>query len=155
VSAQREVAIDYTLAAARAFSHLSASPATPFRFVFTSGLLAIRDQSATVLFMGPARKVKGEAETQLLDFAAQPDLKGKLEAFVTRPGLVHAPGTTTTSVIMAPLPANLAGVKVDELAAASLDLAVNGDEKGGRILENVELVTKGKALLKKDPCPFS
>jgi hypothetical protein len=40
-------------------------------------------------FMGPTRKVKGEAETLLLAFAAKTENKGKIEIFMARPGLVR------------------------------------------------------------------
>lgn len=54
----RKVGHDYTLAAAQAFSQLGAGNATPFRFVFASGVLAVRDQEKSVWILGETRKIK-------------------------------------------------------------------------------------------------
>ncbi|ELR09099.1 hypothetical protein GMDG_03683 [Pseudogymnoascus destructans 20631-21] len=45
----------------------------PIRFLVTGGALSISDPNSSALFMGPARKVKGEAEMEILAFAARPE----------------------------------------------------------------------------------
>jgi hypothetical protein len=54
----RRVGHDYTVAAAKAFAQLGAENKTPFRFVFASGALAVRDQEKSVWIMGETRKIK-------------------------------------------------------------------------------------------------
>lgn len=90
--------------------------------------------------------MKGEAETEILAFAALPENREKIEAVVTRPGMVHAPGSVV-GVLMAGFPAALRGVGVRELAAVSLDVVIKGGD-GGKVLENGELATRGGLLVK-------
>ncbi|KFY05294.1 hypothetical protein O988_00097, partial [Pseudogymnoascus sp. VKM F-3808] len=90
---QRLVALTYTLALARALTQLPTPPSQPIRFLFTGGMLSISDPNSSALFLGPARKVKGEAEAEILAFAEREENRGKIEVVVTRPGMVHAPGS--------------------------------------------------------------
>jgi hypothetical protein len=45
------------MAAARAFAELGKEQSKKFRFVFLSGIVAVRDQNSTVLMFGDARKI--------------------------------------------------------------------------------------------------
>ncbi|KAL5354596.1 hypothetical protein ACLOAV_000685 [Pseudogymnoascus australis] len=94
----------------------------PIRILFTGGTLSITDPNSSACFLGPARRVKGEAETEILAFAEN---RGKIEVMVTRPGMVHAPGSVV-GVLVAGFPAALKGVGVRELAAVSLDVVIKG-----------------------------
>src|SRR5437763_5680564 len=85
-SVQRKVAIDYTVAAVQAFSTLGAANGRPFRFVFTSGILAVRDQNKHVWLYSDARKIKGEGENKALECAEKD--KAALDTYVTRPASV-------------------------------------------------------------------
>ncbi|KFY07101.1 hypothetical protein V492_07445, partial [Pseudogymnoascus sp. VKM F-4246] len=143
---QRLVSLTYTLALATALTKLPTPPTQPIRFLFTGGALSIPDQNSSALFMGPARKVKGEAETEILDFAARAENKGKIEAVVTRPGLVHPP-RSVVGVLVSGFPSAISGVGVRELAAVSLDAVLKGGD-GGKVLENGELVARGDVLVK-------
>jgi hypothetical protein len=51
-------------------------------------------------------------------------------------------------MLMQVLPASLAGLKVDELAAVSVNLSINGRGEEGSILMDPELVIKGEKLVK-------
>jgi len=150
VEVQKKVTLDYTIAAAETFSQLpsSSSPmekATPrplpFRFVFTSGILAVRDQSKTLLFASGARHIKGDAENKLLDFTAEH--KEAFGAIVVRPGAVLANGGRLAGVAAC---VGAPAVSVQGLAAVMVELALKGaDEK---VWENKELAARGKELLK-------
>ncbi|OBT84906.1 hypothetical protein VE02_06543 [Pseudogymnoascus sp. 03VT05] len=136
---QRLVSLTYTNALATALTQLPTSPTQPTRFLFTGGALSISDPNSSALFMGPARKVKGEAEMEILAFAARPENREKIEVVVTRPAMVHA--------LMSGLPASLRGVGVKELAAVTLDIVLKwGDE--GKVLDNAELAKRGVLLVK-------
>lgn len=59
--AAKRVHLDFTMAAARAFieatgGHLS--PGKRFRFIYTSGILSIRDQEASAYFLGKFRRLR-------------------------------------------------------------------------------------------------
>lgn len=139
---QKKVTLDYTLAALNAFSSLS-SPKQPLRFIFTSGILAVREQSKTLLVASDARKIKGEAETLLLD--VEKEHSDSLQAFIVRPGTVLA-----HEGILAGLAAGLGvpAVSVQGLAAVMVDMALRGKADGERVLDNKELVVMGRELLK-------
>ena len=96
--------------------------------------------------MGPARKVKGEAEMEILAFAARPEHREKIEAVVTRPAMVHAPGSVVGG-LMSGLPAGLRGVGVKELSAVTLDIVLKWQDEG-KVLDNAELAKRGTLLVK-------
>ncbi|KFZ16343.1 hypothetical protein V502_05149 [Pseudogymnoascus sp. VKM F-4520 (FW-2644)] len=143
---QRLVSLTYTRALATALTQLPTPPKQPIRFLFTGGALSIADPNSSALFLGPARKVKGEAETEILAFAARAENREKIEVVVTRPAMVHAPGSVV-GLLMAGLPAALRGVGVRELAAVSLDVVLKGGDEG-KVLENGELAARGGVLVK-------
>jgi hypothetical protein len=116
----------------------------PFRLVFTSGILAVRDQHATALFAGAARRAKGEAENRVLEFAKTHE--GVFDAFITRPAWV-VPKASEGGILDLVRKALPAKVGVDQLAAVMVDLALNGGKTN--ILENGELVNRGRVLLKE------
>ncbi|KFY94867.1 hypothetical protein V498_03679 [Pseudogymnoascus sp. VKM F-4517 (FW-2822)] len=143
---QRLVSLTYTLALATALTQLPTPPKQPIRFLFTGGTLSITDPNSSAFFLGPARRVKGEAETEILAFAAREENRGKIEVMVTRPGMVHAPGSVV-GMLVSGFPAAVKGVGVRELAAVSLDVVVKGWQ-GGKVLENGELAARGGVLVK-------
>lgn len=57
VAVTRKVTVEYTLAAVTAFSKLPRSTEKPFRFVFLSGFIVVRDQKKSVWLFPEARKV--------------------------------------------------------------------------------------------------
>jgi hypothetical protein len=81
----RKVSVEYTRAAISAFGQLGAQNGKPFRFVFMSGYLAVRDQEKSLWFLEEARRLKGQAETSLLE--ANEEKKEALDAYVLRPAM--------------------------------------------------------------------
>ncbi|KFY71148.1 hypothetical protein V499_08640 [Pseudogymnoascus sp. VKM F-103] len=143
---QRLVSITYSLALATALTQLPTPPSHPIRFLFTGGALSISDPNSSALFMGPARKVKGEAEMEILAFAVRAENREKIEVVVTRPAMVHAPGSVVGG-LMSGLPAGLRGVGVKELAAVTLDIVLKWRDEG-KVLDNAELAKRGVLLVK-------
>ena len=152
----RRVSLDYTRAAAEAFSDLykeeakESSEAKRFRFVYFSGALAERDQERPLWLSEGYRKVRvgtslflssffslsrpfslicmqGEAENILLDHAKEND--DCFESYILRPGMVLK-GGTVRSFIRGLVPS----VRVEVLAKSAVDVAVYGH--GERLLEN-------------------
>ena len=56
LEASRKVNVDYTLAGARAFADGAVAKGKRFRLVYTSGILAVKDQESKPWFLGEARK---------------------------------------------------------------------------------------------------
>lgn len=83
---------------------------------------------------------------EILAFAAREENRGKIEVVVTRPAMVHAPGSMV-GLLMVGLPAAVRGVGVRELAAVSLDVVLKGGDEG-KVLENGELAARGGVLVK-------
>ncbi|PMD32827.1 hypothetical protein L207DRAFT_439990 [Hyaloscypha variabilis F] len=138
----RTVTLDYALAAIQAFSQLprNGDEKKKFRFVFTSGILAVREGKPIYFpFAKEARRIAGETETKLLEFGEQ---NQGVEVYIARPsGVTPKERGVVKSVAAAIVPL----IRVNELAAAMLDLAVHGAEK--RTLENGELVARGREVL--------
>ncbi|KAF1981762.1 hypothetical protein K402DRAFT_341775 [Aulographum hederae CBS 113979] len=147
--AHKRVTVDYTAAAARAFAALSPPEGSAkFRFLFLSGALAVSDPDARVLFLDDMRKLKGEGEKQVMEIAKENSRV--FEAVVARPGMVHALGLSLTGILMALLPGDMAGVKVDTLADALVGAAVEGwEEVGNKTWSNGELVRRGREVAAK------
>jgi hypothetical protein len=141
---QKKVTLDYTLAATSALTRPSDSNPprrAPLRFVFASGILAVRDQSQSVWFGSGARHIKGDAENKLLGLTAEHG--DAFDAFVVRPGGVLAsPGGVAGVAARLGAPV----VSVQGLAAVMVELAVGGGEE--KVWENAELVARGRELLK-------
>ncbi|KAH7400370.1 hypothetical protein BKA64DRAFT_723106 [Cadophora sp. MPI-SDFR-AT-0126] len=137
IEVTRRVTVEYTLAAAKAFSALPRPRGKPFRFVLLSGFVVVRDQKASVWLFPEARKVAGEAELNLIDFAAQ---NAAFESFIARPAFVLPKDGGLKNAVMGLLPS----VRVDALAAVLLDAATHGGEL--QTLENGDLVRRGREL---------
>jgi len=136
----RKVTVDYAMAAANAFSQLSNGSGNKFRFVFTSGVLAVRDQKKTVFLFPEARKVAGGVEAKLLDFAQSHP--SNFQSYIMRPAGVLTKDTSVKNYLMGFVPS----VRVDELAATMLDVAINGSKM--ETWENRDLAKRGRELLK-------
>ncbi|KAJ7504311.1 hypothetical protein B0H11DRAFT_1981622 [Mycena galericulata] len=128
---------------ARAFAPTLAGQEKPFRYMHTSGVLAERDQSKSLLFLQEGRRIKGTAETEMIAFAKQEVNQGHWETFIVKPAMVlHKEGD-----VLKRLGGVLLGtVQVDQLAAVMIDVVSNGNKE--QTLRNPEIVEKGKALLK-------
>ena len=133
----RKVSVEYTQSAIAAFTQLSSTTNKSFRFVFMSGFLASRDQSKSLWFLQETRRLKGQAETLLLEA----NEKNSLDAYVLRPAGVLPKETTIQKVIQR----LVLSIGVADLSAAAVDLEINGGEK--KLLENTELMKIGKEAL--------
>jgi hypothetical protein len=104
-----------------------------------SGFLSSRNQEKSSCFLQEAWRLKGQAETLLLD--ANEKSADVLDAYVLRPASVLPKGKNPRSVNQ-----GLAwSIAVRELSAAAVDLAVNAGKE--KLLENTELSKRGKFLL--------
>ncbi|PSN70903.1 hypothetical protein BS50DRAFT_570339 [Corynespora cassiicola Philippines] len=141
--------VAYPIAAAQKFAEALAPKMERghrFRFVFTSGAMAERDQQKQLWSMRDSRLVKGEAELGLLDIAkSMPD---SFETLIARPGFVLGRGDFKSFVF------GLAGQKntisVQDLAFALVDMVIHGsDVFGGKnTFDNLSLVRRAQKLQK-------
>ncbi|KAL2864963.1 uncharacterized protein BJX67DRAFT_198043 [Aspergillus lucknowensis] len=129
----RRINVDYTMAGVMAFSNLSPSSGKPFRFIYCSGIAATRDQEKPLWFLQDIRKIRGQVENELL--AHQEEARGKIEVYILRPGFILTKNFTLQSMVYSLGPS----IKVNTLAGAMVDLAVEGSADGKNILENGEL----------------
>lgn len=82
----RKVGLEYSTTALRTFAHLKRrDPATPFRFIFTSGIVTVRDQKKSVWFFEEARKIGGLVESELIRIGQE---MGETEVYAMRPAFV-------------------------------------------------------------------
>ncbi|KAI1471521.1 uncharacterized protein F4812DRAFT_414377 [Daldinia caldariorum] len=134
VETARKVSVDYTLAAAKAFSEeLAAGLPGPFRFVFCSGKFAEWDQNKNLKMMKDTRLIKGQVEKGLSDIAESN--KDKFEVWAMRPGGI----VRKYAGLINALTAYTSGfIAVDQLAKAMLKIVVNGH--ANRIIESNELL---------------
>ncbi|KAI5928076.1 NAD(P)-binding protein [Camillea tinctor] len=120
-----------TLAGLRAM-HKAAAPAastTPFRFMYTSGAGAERDQSKMPSRLyGEYSLMRGETENKLLGLASE---LGGVEVGVVRPGLITAPGAIMRSIMATVVgwAISIPSIDVTDLVAVMLDQVIGGLDK--------------------------
>ncbi|EPE26253.1 NAD(P)-binding Rossmann-fold containing protein [Glarea lozoyensis ATCC 20868] len=137
----RRVNLNYALSACNAFRTLPlSSPTAKFRLAYTSGIITERDQDKNLWIMSDMRKIGGEAETKLIEYAKEADA---FETFILRPGGIRPKeGKMLPDCIVGSF-----NVRVDEVAATLIDCAVRGDEGGRDTLENADIARRGRELL--------
>ncbi|KAF2100557.1 hypothetical protein NA57DRAFT_54635 [Rhizodiscina lignyota] len=143
VETAKKVQIDYTLAAAEAFAArlLPQTKSKTFRFVLCSAALAERDDAKKLIFESATRHIKGQVENGLIDIAKR---NSGFETFIMRPaGILPEHPSLSYTIAGAIIPS----VKVTELAAVMIDVAVEGAKE--QTLENGEIARRGKALVKE------
>ncbi|KAL3472274.1 hypothetical protein BJX99DRAFT_9084 [Aspergillus californicus] len=133
----RRVSLDYPAAAATAFQQAftagsdSASVQSRFRFVYISGAGVERDQNRSLWFSGSFRRLRGETENVLLKHRdANPDV---FETYILRPGLVPSTQGTLKDRLWSLVPS----VRMDFLAKAMIDIALNGHKEDTILNENI------------------
>ncbi|KAL2039747.1 hypothetical protein N7G274_007606 [Stereocaulon virgatum] len=142
----RRVCHDYTLAGLQAIFEAhgkSGSNAAPLRFMYMSGSAAQRDPKEVPRFMSKYLLMRGETENQVLGFAMEHN--GAVEACVSKPGLITAPGQLLKTIIATVLKPFVPSVGVKEISAAMLHQVLNGFEK--ETLQNDDLVRIGRQAL--------
>ncbi|GAO15121.1 hypothetical protein UVI_02029790 [Ustilaginoidea virens] len=151
------VTVDYTVAAAAAFTRMMglAGPpsAAPFRFVYCSGDAAELVYNRSLCIMGPTRRAKGCAERNIFDMAD--GSHGALESIAVRPCGIYPRAQTPWTWFLTTLV--LPTCEVDELAASMVGLAKNGPGAAvaagagdsGRIITHRRIRSMGRELLDK------
>ncbi|GKZ17470.1 hypothetical protein AbraCBS73388_008395 [Aspergillus brasiliensis] len=128
------------MAAMKAFgTHLSPSSSVEggrkkFRFVYLSGGMSERDQSRSLWMAGEMRKIRGQVENELT--AYEKSNHTNVEVYIARPGMVLARGMSLRTLVFGMGPS----IWVDELARVLVDVAVNGNGDGERVLENERML---------------
>ncbi|KAL8291459.1 hypothetical protein RQP46_002437 [Phenoliferia psychrophenolica] len=113
----------------------------PFRFVFTSGGLIPEDPNASLWIMASMRQ---QMSTVLQGFhKTATDNPTKLDLIVAKPWFIRPPNSGGS--IFTPFPTMQ--IPVDILAAALVDIAVNGSSE--KNFRNEELKARGVEALKK------
>ncbi|WPH00271.1 Hypothetical protein R9X50_00309500 [Acrodontium crateriforme] len=133
----REIHVDLPVAGIKALYSAIKNQGRRFHFVYLSGGLCERDQAKTLWFMPEARHMRGEAETKLLDF--QNEHSDQWQSTIVRPLAV----TNGESLMRFVLPNWY--IPLAELAAAMVDLAINGSNE--TFLENADVRAHGQAAL--------
>lgn len=166
-SEARKICLDYTVNGMETITKLPRSSTGSFRFLYTSGSNAVRDPkdkpwvlgdfcvlrvlSLSLSFIpshtGTEYVLQGECENQVINYANAS--KGTVQACISKPGLIDAPGKTgpVMSVVQT-IGRSIIGlpkVQVTEIAATLIDQAVNGIEK--ETLLNDDLIRIGQKAL--------
>ncbi|GIZ44844.1 hypothetical protein CKM354_000803000 [Cercospora kikuchii] len=136
----KDVHNDMTFAATKAFAE-NVLPALgkgkQFRYLYTSGAAVVRDQNASLWFLDKTRKLRGVVEIGVVDLEEQYGEQWK--SYIVRPAAVTT-GKPIWSFVFGGW-----WIPKEELAAAMVDIAVNGGEK--QTLESAELRQRGQASL--------
>jgi hypothetical protein len=127
----------------------SASRQSPsrFRYIHLSGALCVQDQSASLWFLSAPRKIKGLAETKMLEFAK--DHADRWQTFIVKPGGVLREDAWYVWPA-AQLLGQDSGIKGVELGSTMAELAVSGErhkEEEGIIL-NRRIIEMGREILR-------
>lgn len=121
------------------------SPGKQFRFLFCSGMASETDQNKSLWFMQGTRRLRGILEIKLAEIAKErPDV---FRAITVRPGFVLAKGASVMRTLGGFFPA--AAIKVEVLAAAMVQIAVDGSES--QTVDNPDLKAQGQKLLEAKP----
>lgn len=144
----RKVCLDYTVTGIETLSQLSGDRSTgPMRFIYTSGDRAERDPDKKPLIFGEYSLMRGETESKVLNYAKESE--GRVESFVTKPGLINATGggniLTRTVRAIGGIVISLPVIGLDEMAAALISMALFGAEKD--TLRNEEILKLGQRVL--------
>jgi len=125
--------------AARAFTELAKAEGKKFRFIFGSGIFAVRDQKSTLWLYPEVRKLGGQAELDMLSFAEKN--ANDFEAYVVRPAAVLTRDRTIKNKVLGSLPYS---IQLEDLAAGLIDIAENGAKM--TIFENADLRKRSKEM---------
>ncbi|KAF4445860.1 NAD(P)-binding protein [Fusarium austroafricanum] len=120
----RKICIDDTVTGLQAM--IDSSPTKPFRFLYMSGADAETDQTKTPSFMPEYFLMRGEAENQVMSFVRQHP--GEVVACVARPGFIIDEHTDVQG-LKARMPKDITVIRVESVAAALLQQALNGFDK--------------------------
>jgi len=87
-SGDAKLELEYPKVFAEAMSPYIDSGVKLFRYIHLSGALVERNQEKVLWLKGPIRKIKGQAETQMIEWARTQGLQSRWITIVARPGFV-------------------------------------------------------------------
>ncbi|KAH7323710.1 hypothetical protein BKA65DRAFT_73476 [Rhexocercosporidium sp. MPI-PUGE-AT-0058] len=140
--------IDYPLAFAKAITSTFPQSRTKFRYIHLSGGLSVRDQDKPLWFKGDLRRLKGQAEQNMLDFAKTSETQGVWETLIVKAGFVTSKEGRSPRDIVGWMMGSKASISLDEIAAVLIDSTLNGWEED-TLEDNEIMVRKGRQALKK------
>ncbi|KAG0650055.1 hypothetical protein D0Z07_3522 [Hyphodiscus hymeniophilus] len=138
---------DYPVAFGSAFSKTLASSKKQFRYVHLSGAATERDQEKPLWFKGDMRKMKGAAESEMLAFAKEEGNDGLWQTVIVKAGFVVSKDGRSPRDLMGWVLGTSKSIRVDELAAAMIDIAINWS-KQDTLQDCQAMVMKGREALK-------
>ncbi|KAH6892899.1 hypothetical protein B0T10DRAFT_481078 [Thelonectria olida] len=147
----RKVCHDYTRTGLETMSQLHGDQKTaPLRFIYTSGANAQRDPSKKPWVLGGYCLMRGEVESTVINYAKESG--GRTNGIVIKAGWINtiagpniiakAIQTVGRSIISLPV------LRVDEIAAALIHLAIYGSDKD--TLLNDEIAQLGQTALEEE-----
>ncbi|KAI8945161.1 hypothetical protein F4801DRAFT_594378 [Xylaria longipes] len=142
----READLEYPLAFIESMARVLETNPTRlrFRYVHLGGMFTRQDQEKKLLFLDYPRKIRGLAETKVIEFADSHE--NIWRTFVVRPGGVATKDIMGSRTVAAVLGENWC-VLVEELGAFMTYLATDGEEEIS-VIQNARIVRKGRELLK-------
>jgi hypothetical protein len=122
------------------------TPLSRFRYIHLSGALVVQDQSRSLWFLPAPRKIKGLAETKMLEFAKEH--ADRWQTFIVKPGAVLTGDWWYSGLASAVLGETLA-IKDIRLGAAMTHLAVSGKEcaEDEGVILNKRIIEVGRETL--------
>ncbi|KAL4862242.1 hypothetical protein BDV12DRAFT_207346 [Aspergillus spectabilis] len=130
----RRVNVEYTLAAVKAFTeYLTPGLGNPLRFIYCSGAAAVRDQEKPLWLMPQMRRIRGQTENELLEYADEK--AGKVEIYILRPAMIISKNWSLGWLVFGLAPS----IGVDVLGRVMLDISVNGGRGQMRVMGNREI----------------
>ncbi|SLM38016.1 hypothetical protein LPUS_08070 [Lasallia pustulata] len=121
-----------------------------FRCVYLGGAFTVTDQTMKLWWMEKARKVRGRAQTMVMDWEGYERARGRWKSVVVRPAGVGSP-LWKQNVVLKGLRWMLGDglvVGVDELAEVMIEAVMPLDGGGGeKVVESKEIASRGRSLL--------
>ncbi|KAB5578022.1 hypothetical protein GE09DRAFT_1214233 [Coniochaeta sp. 2T2.1] len=123
-----------------------ASPAKPFRFLYMSGVGAVRIREQTPQWMPEYSWMRGETENRILAFAAAHP--GEVEASTVKPGSIVTPGKPITTMFAKV--ANQLGmvsyIDLGVMATAMLEQVINGFDSDALLMDELKRIAAEKGV---------
>ncbi|KAF7308865.1 hypothetical protein MKEN_01086400 [Mycena kentingensis (nom. inval.)] len=144
-----EVEVDYPLAFARAVvSARSASATKPFRYIYCSGRFAERDQTKSLWVTPEPRRIKGRAESSMLEFAKSQG-PAVWETYIAKPGIILLPAGDVLKHMVAAF--TIGTVRVHELAATMLQVVTEGGDRDTYEIADINRLIAAAMILDAKP----
>jgi len=125
----RRVCLEYALIGLKTITEARETSTKPLRFIYMSGIAAERDQTKTPRLMAEHCLMRGDAENQVLAYAAAHPTQ--VEACAAKPGLIVGDRDGILKTVMATVMSAVGvvpNIGTDVVVAAMLDQVLNGFE---------------------------